>query len=425
MTEMIDRLIQARFDAVANANDDGDWNDVLARARGAAVMPKRSVRRVGLLRRVPARVALVAAVVVLAAVVTAVAFGWPRAVIDFFTSAPAPAHVQNWFSAQNAESPPGMNPHAIASQTRKIATVRFNIYSDHQAVHTLYVAPRKGGGFCYEWTNATGGCLPAKTPSTWASGPLGLSWAGFGDAYPVFVEGWVRAGATRTVEARFADGKTATIPVTWVSAPVNAGFLVYPLPEGYRIRGEALRSVVALDARGKVLGRESSPQPSTTYRPGLDGGGLSRPPGGAKLRKKKELAAQATPVGLVSIWGAPDRVTPAHCFWLQIGQAVDGGSCIRNQTLRRGLSEVVPLVLQIKGRTLPILWGPLGANVARLSITFQDGSHTNLSHQNGAFLYTAPTSRLSKGHRPAILIARNTHGQVVVKRLLPEYTLAP
>ena len=107
-----------------------------------------------------------AAVVVLAAVVTAVASGWPRKLIDFFASPPAPAHVKNSFSAQNAESPPGMNPHAISSQTRKIATVRFNIFSDHRTVHTLYVAPRKGGGICYQWTNADGGCFPAKAPSS-------------------------------------------------------------------------------------------------------------------------------------------------------------------------------------------------------------------------------------------------------------------
>jgi hypothetical protein len=35
MTETIDRLIQARFDAAANPLDDADWTDVLARARGA------------------------------------------------------------------------------------------------------------------------------------------------------------------------------------------------------------------------------------------------------------------------------------------------------------------------------------------------------------------------------------------------------
>jgi hypothetical protein len=62
-----------------------------------------------------------------------------------------------------------------------------------------------------------------------------------------------------------------------------------------------------------------------------------------------------------------------------IGGAVWGGSCLRNETLRRGLPEVVPLVLTINGRSLPLLWGIAGANVARLNIIFQDGSHRNRS----------------------------------------------
>ena len=79
-------------------------------------------------------------------------------------------------------------------------------------MHTLYVAPRKGGGFCYLWTNADGGCLSAKAPSKTramrAMGPLGISWFsnGYAAGYPLFVDGWVRSGATKTVEARFADG---------------------------------------------------------------------------------------------------------------------------------------------------------------------------------------------------------------------------
>ena len=36
MTETIDQLIQARFDAVANPLDDRDWGDVLTRRRHRA-----------------------------------------------------------------------------------------------------------------------------------------------------------------------------------------------------------------------------------------------------------------------------------------------------------------------------------------------------------------------------------------------------
>jgi hypothetical protein len=107
-----------------------------------------------------------------------------------------------------------------------------------------------------------------------------------------------------------------------------------------------------------------------------------------------------------------------------IRAAVWGGSCLRNNTLRRGLPEVVPLVLTIKGRSLPLLWGIAGANVARLSITFQDGSHKNVSVRDGVFLYPVPQSRWNKGHRPAFLIARNKNDLVVGKRPLYGHTVS-
>ena len=183
MTDTVDLMIRARFDAVANSSDDRDWNDVLARAVNAEPTADRSVPRITFLRRVPTRVALVAAVVVLAAAVTAVAFGWPQTFIDFFTSAPAPTKIKNWFGYDNVTAPPGMNPQAIPGEARKIMRLRFLDESSDQAGnliwHTLYIAPRKGGGFCYLWTNADGGCAPAKSPATTAesraAGPLDVT----------------------------------------------------------------------------------------------------------------------------------------------------------------------------------------------------------------------------------------------------------
>ena len=61
MTDTVDLLIRARFDAVANSRDDRDWNDVLARARRSEFTAEQSAHRSGFLRRVPARVALVVA----------------------------------------------------------------------------------------------------------------------------------------------------------------------------------------------------------------------------------------------------------------------------------------------------------------------------------------------------------------------------
>lgn len=158
------------------------------------------------------------------------------------------------------------------------------------------------------------------------------------------------------------------------------------------------------------------PRPSLVAFRGF--GGIRRPPGGAALKEKRKVVTRATGVGPASIWRAPDRVSPAQCQWLLISGAVWGGSCLRNDTLRSGLPEVVPLVLPIRGRSLPLLWGIAGANVARLNVIFQDGTHRNLPARDDIFLYPVPRSRWNKGHRPAFLIARDRQNRVVSKRPL-------
>jgi hypothetical protein len=272
IAEALDKFVPAFQSA------EGDWQAVLkaaaAPASGRKIPAERSLRRSGFWRRVPARVALVAAVVILAAVVTAVAFGWPQRVVDFFSSPPAPTHVKNWVSAINAKAPPGMDPLAISGQTKKITTARFNagVRGLRPRLHTLYVAPTKSGGYCFQWSGpwhritlsslGIGACagskgLPATAPR-WlrASGPLWIKMPGGSDPYLVL--GTVRSGATRTVAARFADGTTATIPVTWISAPINAGFFAYPVPRS-QWHPYALLSVVALDANGRVIGSRTPP----------------------------------------------------------------------------------------------------------------------------------------------------------------------
>jgi len=198
MTEAIDHLIQARFDAVASPIADGDWKDVLSRARRAAPTSRH--------RPTPRRVALAAAVVAVAVTATAVAFGWPQSFVDFLSSRKAPENVKNFFGGENVGAPSGMSPEAIPGEARKITTATFDAdhsVGSHPTRHTLYVAPRKGGGFCYLWTDFSGGCVDATT----ASGPLSMSWVG--NDFALLLGGTVRTGDTRTVEARFADGTTA------------------------------------------------------------------------------------------------------------------------------------------------------------------------------------------------------------------------
>lgn len=297
----------------------------------------------------------------------------------------------------------------VSAPPRQVGRVR----SPHGSL-VLWAAPASGGGWCEGLQQPRVRFNRRSVSCAWPQSSMGhwidLTTHG---PNPFYFYGRVQQKSAQTLRLRLSDGRS-------LSVVMSNRFFVFLIPD--RVLAYTVpHALDAYDAKGRRVARAAIP----SFVPLTGFGGIRRPPGGAALRQRRELVSRASAVGRASIWVAPDRVSPAHCYWLVIGGAVWGGSCLRNHTLRRGLPEVVPLVLPIKGRSLPLLWGRAGANVARLSIIFQDGSHRNLSVRDGIFLYPVPQSRWSKGHRPAFLVARDKHNRIVGKRLLYEYTLAP
>jgi hypothetical protein len=324
MTETIDQLIQARFDRIANQVDDGDWGDVLARARRDRAHHSR---------RPPWRIAIAAAAALLAATVTAVALGWPHTLVDFSKAPPAPQSVKDFFGGHDVAVPDGVTPWAKLGQAREIMTASFDaehLDFDHPTLHTLYVAPREDGGFCYLWTGLGGSCADPenRTQATTdpAARPLGLE--ELENDYVGFVTGWVRPDG-RTLEARFADGTSVTIPVTWVSAPISAGFFAYVVPHAHLTRADALTSVAALDGAGNVVDK----QPFAVTKP-LDEDVMQTLPDGTRLSlprraqasRARELASFRTAKGgHAYLWVMP-RTGGGVCFLYGTG-AGGGGGC--------------------------------------------------------------------------------------------------
>jgi hypothetical protein len=426
IAEALDRFVPAFPSA------EGDWQAILraaaAPASGRKIPSRRSVRRSGFWRRVPARVALVAAVVILAAVVTAVAFGLPQRIVDFFSSAPAPTGIKNFMGSMGVGAPPGMNPRAIPGQTRKIAGV------------PLYVAPTKSGGFCYLWAGA-GGCVgsrdgtPAK-PIHPGYGPLGV------DVNDSFVHGWVRSGDTRTLEARFADGTTATIPardVTWVSAPINAGFVAYTVPRSHRDRAHALRSVVALDADGRVIGRLVFPPPRPkpvshmVVRPLPDGTRALFPRDAEAARARKIIGFRAT-----DPFVAPGRPAHRSRVYLWLVPLSGGGDCfVSNGARGMGvpptvcaiprLVEKYSLANQASSRPASnsVLDGGLEPGsrmdlfflakpaVATVELRYQDGERERLTPIDGFVLHDITPAHWKPGARLVAAVALNRHGKAI------------
>jgi hypothetical protein len=416
MTETVDQLIQARFDAVANPLGVADWSDVLARARRTPGEPAPRMRRL-----VPARFALAAAVVTLAAAVTAVAFGWPHTIVDFFTSPPAPTKVKNFFGSFNVGAPRGMNPQAIPGQARKIMTARFDANTssgDHPTLHTLYVAPRRGGGFCDLWTKADGGCAPAENPRTTAesraAGPLGLSWFTTEAGYPLVVDGWVRAGATRSVEVRFADRTTVTLPVTWVSAPINAGFLVYSVPAAHRNRADALRSVVALDAHGKVLGKQSfaltKPIDEDVMQTLPDGTRYSLPRAAEATKARKIISFRSTNHHDIYLWIMP-RKGGGLCFFYNRGEGCDAPS----------FEAQLPILdAGASGGATPVLFfGQAKPRVAVVELRYQNGERERLTPVEGFVLHEITPAHYRRGTRLVEAVAFDRTGRAIFERRFP------
>jgi hypothetical protein len=404
MTETIDHLIQARFDGVANLLDDRDWGDVISRAGSA-----------GGRRRVPTRLVLAAVVAVLAATVTAVAFGWPQTFVDFFSSPSAPARVKNWFGAENVAAPSGMSPDAIPGEARKIATATFDasgLHPDRPTLHTLYVAPRRGGGFCYEWTNFSGSCADATSTAAYAkthpaARPLGVS--SIGNDFPLVVGGTIRAGTAKTVQARFADGTTVTIPVTWVSAPIDAGFFVYPVPPAHQTRADALASVVALDGNGNVVGRQdfrlTNPLDEEVTQTLPDGTKALLPQRAETSTAKKIIGFHSTNGTDVYLW-VMQRTGGGYCYVFNRGEGCPPTDSLSDwpAAFSAGLASGADPIL-FYAQTKP--------EVAALELQYQDGTSERLTPVDGWVLTEITPDHYKQGTRLTAAVALDSSGKEI------------
>jgi hypothetical protein len=90
------------------------------------------------------------------------------------------------------------------------------------ADRTLSISPSKRDGFCYEWMGEARGCESKMAP-------LGASWRK-GRVIGAFSSTYVSS-----VTIRFADGTSAKPDISWISAPVNAGFFLYKIPAGKKV----------------------------------------------------------------------------------------------------------------------------------------------------------------------------------------------
>ncbi|MDX6481527.1 MAG: hypothetical protein QOG85_2037 [Gaiellaceae bacterium] len=205
----VEAVIVAELDRMVPLPDGrrADWSDVVRRSGLAS--SGRHPRR---------RLLLLAAAAALALAIAVPALGLDHSILDWVSAPAAPAPAQKDFQELDVGAPDGMGPH-VSGPARSVMESQL----EGRDVH-LWVAPTARGGFCLELEGYGGGCdrdrqLPMDP--TLAVSNAQTSPVLFGAALPSGID---------HVEVQFADGGEASIPVVYVSAPIDASFFVYQLP---------------------------------------------------------------------------------------------------------------------------------------------------------------------------------------------------
>lgn len=158
---------------------------------------------------------LAAAVLVGVLLVALPALAAFTSLIDFSSAPPAPAPVIKRFDDLQRQAPPNMDPRVIADEARRLelATAGKPI--------ALFLAPTRTGGYCFELAGYAAGCNADRTVPV----SVGFAARSLTD-HQAIVYGSTLDPAAVTVTIAARDGSEQTVPLTHVTAPIDASFFV-------------------------------------------------------------------------------------------------------------------------------------------------------------------------------------------------------
>ena len=232
------------------------------------------------LRRRRITLGIVVAAGIIAVVLAATpAWALVRDVLPFWNQPTAPQSIKVDFSTLNSpDAPPGMSANADVADTREVMQADLG-----GKTRTLYVSPAKNSGYCFEWSDSVGGCntVPQQQPLDVSSsqGPphdasqppvTRIPISEMDTAQTTFVSYWMAIDAVSptiaSVVIQFSDGTTVQPQLTWVSAPINAGFYAYEVPNDKQSATDHVTEVRAYDANGNLVETQPmAPMASPTY----------------------------------------------------------------------------------------------------------------------------------------------------------------
>lgn len=171
--------------------------------------------------------------------------------VSFSSGESAPLEIKRDFYNLGIGAPAGLDQQAIASEARRVAA-----FTVRGRRHVIWVAPTRGGGYCWQVSRAFGGCRAKTSP------PLGVSWsvgAQGNTQYVVSVGGDITSARAHTLVLEYADRTHSAIPFYYVSKPIDAGFFFTGVPGGHDTAATRPTALVLRDAAGRVLGRQRFP----------------------------------------------------------------------------------------------------------------------------------------------------------------------
>jgi hypothetical protein len=184
------------------------------------------------------RVALVGAALTACAAAGTSSAASARMTLDF---SHAPLGPKSAFRAFTKMPRHGVAPVVLTARARQVAIVHWN------GKRLLLVAPISGGGFCASLSGHYGGSSCGQHRGAVNPGLVGDA------SGPIALNGTITNPRTARMELRYEDGSRTTIPFVWVSAPIRAGFFVFPLSHAHRRLGHRPLSMSLYAADGTRL----------------------------------------------------------------------------------------------------------------------------------------------------------------------------
>jgi hypothetical protein len=378
-------VLAAAFDSLVPAEPfEPDWSDVLVRAD----------THVPFLRRRRTWYALAAAAVLIALLVGP-AFGLGGKFLDLFTGSPAPEQVKRELAFGTNEGNDQVDE--LMHQQLK-STVLLDRARGLLAVQTsagllhIWGAPTSDGGLCTYMllVGAPHGWLTCDTLAPDA-GPF----VGTADARTVdgrtfrYVSGQAREQIV-SVELKLEDG--SLLPVRKAGA-----FFFRALTPG-----QQPAALVGKDGAGSVV----SELPVAFGAPS----GVLPPVN--PVGPRRTLFVLQTRIGKVTMEGAAGPAGK-RC-WIVTAEAMGLTAC---GDVPRGVEfDFGPYYNSEQTERVVLISGFVGPAVRSLELRFEDGTRVGLPRNGRYFIYELPRRNWKTGHRPTVLVARDSEGTVIARK---------